>query len=96
MLRWQRQASGKFNYTSGAVDSEGKASWKGLTRACVSAKLPGGEGAPDPPGPPPPHGADWCASTPVGECRTGCPVLQHGPCGPDKKVPERGSCNKCM
>jgi hypothetical protein len=98
VLRSQRQASGKFNYTSGAVDSEGKASWKGLTRACVSAKLPGGEGTPDPPGPSPPHGADWCATTPVGECRTGCPATsgKKSTCGPDKQPPPAGqSCNRC-
>jgi hypothetical protein len=89
VLRSQRQASGKYNYTSGAIETQDKVAWKGLTRACVSAKLPGGEGPPD-------HGADWCASTPIGKCRTGCPVLQHGPCGPDKKVPKHGSCNKCM
>lgn len=92
VLRSQRQKSGKWNYTSGAVHTQHKASWQGLTRACVSAKLPGGEG------PAPKHPADWCATTPLGDCRTGCPAnnfTNKGTCGPDKTVPTHGSCNEC-
>lgn len=44
VIRTQRQTVGKYEYTSGAVSSQGKRSWKGLTRACVRAKLPGGGG----------------------------------------------------
>lgn len=91
VLRSQRQKSGKWNYTSGAVTTQHKASWQGLTRACVAAKLPGGEGTPVRP-------ADWCATTPVGGCRTGCPAAvspNRNPCGPQKKVPATGSCNEC-
>jgi beta-glucanase (GH16 family) len=46
VLRSKRETSGKWNYTSGAVQSMGKRSWKhqGGTRACVRAKLPGGQG----------------------------------------------------
>ena len=52
VLRSQREKSGNWNYTSGAVETQHKLSWKGLTRACVSAKLPGGEGpVPKPGGP---------------------------------------------
>jgi beta-glucanase (GH16 family) len=94
VLRSQRQRIGKWNYTSGAVETQHKVSWKGPTRACVSAKLPGGEGG----GPAAKHGADWCATTPLGGCRTGCPAHGSGPanpCGPDKKVPTHGSCNEC-
>ena len=81
-----------WNYTSGAVQSEGKIAWKhvGGTRACVRAKLPGGEG------PAPKHGSDWCATTPVNSCRTGCPAgVKPNRCGPDKTVPTKGSCNEC-
>ena len=49
VLRSQRQKSGNWNYTSGAIETQHKVSWRGPTRACVSAKLPGGEG-PDPHG----------------------------------------------
>jgi hypothetical protein len=89
VLRSQRQKAGKYNYTSGAVESRGKVSWRGLTRACVRAKLPGGETP----------ATDWCATTPVGVCRTGCPATTHalpGTCGPDKQPPPQGhSCNRC-
>jgi beta-glucanase (GH16 family) len=46
VLRSKREKAGKWNYTSGAVQTMGKASWKhaGGTRACVLAKLPGGQG----------------------------------------------------
>jgi beta-glucanase (GH16 family) len=94
VLRSQRQKSGKWNYTSGAVATKGKVSWKGLTRACVSAKLPGGEG------PPAHEHQDWCATTPVGKCQTGCQPPKfpsRGVCGPDKKPPPAGkSCNHCL
>ena len=91
VLRSQRQKSGGWNYTSGAVETQGKVSWWGPTRACVSAKLPGGEG-------PQPHGPDWCQTTPLGDCRTGCPYQPYdkGVCGPDKQPPPPGkSCNRC-
>ena len=42
ILRSQRQSVGKFNYTSGAVQTKNKKAWQGPTRVCVSAKLPGG------------------------------------------------------
>ena len=48
VLRSQEQSAGKWNYTSGAVQTMGKQSWKGLTRACVRARLPGGEGGEGP------------------------------------------------
>ena len=44
VLRSQRQRAGAFNFTSGAVETRGKRSWRGLTRACVRAQLPGGGG----------------------------------------------------
>ena len=94
VLRSQRETSGKWNYTSGAVETQHKVSWKGLTRACVSAKLPGGEGPL-----PKPSDRDWCATTPLGSCRTGCPAhswSNKGTCGPEKKTPPAGkSCNEC-
>ena len=47
VLRSQRETvpGSQFNFTSGAVETKDKASWKhvGGTRACVRAKLPGGE-----------------------------------------------------
>jgi len=42
VLRSQRQAIGGYQFTSGAVQTQGMRSWKGLTRACVKAMLPGG------------------------------------------------------
>ena len=48
-LRSQRQKAGKWNFTSGAVQTQNKRFWGGggaVTRACVRAKLPGGEGSP--------------------------------------------------
>ena len=50
VLRSQREKHGTFNFTSGAVTSKGKASWRGLTptRVCVRAKLPGGAAATTP------------------------------------------------
>lgn len=44
VLRSQRQTAGKYNFTSGGVQTQGKHAWKGPTRACVRAKLPGGGG----------------------------------------------------
>ena len=100
VLRSQRQQAGDYNFTSGAVETQGKVSWKGLTRACVSAKLPGGQGQP------PPNLTEWCATTPFGQCRTGCPAgARSGTCGPNKQqygpgvpCPAHGSCscNKCI
>jgi hypothetical protein len=100
VLRSQRQRMGKFNYTSAAVSTQAKASWRGLTRACVSAKLPGGQGQPQPNSSSP----DWCTTTPFGKCHTGCPANSTGTCGPDKQHfgpgvpgwdPSKGSCNEC-
>eukprot|EP01064_Diplonema_japonicum_P024968 TRINITY_DN357_c1_g1_i4.p1 TRINITY_DN357_c1_g1~~TRINITY_DN357_c1_g1_i4.p1 ORF type:complete len:257 (+),score=54.88 TRINITY_DN357_c1_g1_i4:31-801(+) len=34
----------KYNFTTGAIQSEGKKFWQGHTRVCVSAKLPGTPG----------------------------------------------------
>ena len=42
ILRSQRQQLGGYNYTSGAVPTQRKHSWRGTTRACVRAMLPGG------------------------------------------------------
>jgi len=42
VLRSQKQVSGNYNYTSGAVQSQDKRYWSGPTRICVSAALPGG------------------------------------------------------
>jgi len=39
VIRSQRDATG--NLTSGALQTRGKHSWRGKTRVCVSAKLPG-------------------------------------------------------
>eukprot|EP00937_MAST-01D_sp_MAST-1D-sp2_P003708 g3708.t1 len=44
VLRSQRQTVGAYTHTSGAVQTQGKRSWRGLTRACVRAMLPGGGG----------------------------------------------------
>jgi beta-glucanase (GH16 family) len=41
VLRSERQTSGKYNYTTGAVNSKQKRFWKGPARACIRAKLPG-------------------------------------------------------
>ena len=42
VLRSQRRAVGGYNFTSGALHTRGKHSWKGRTRVCVRAKLPAG------------------------------------------------------
>jgi beta-glucanase (GH16 family) len=44
VLRSQKQQQGKYNFTSGAVQTQGKKSWEGLTRVCIRAQLPGGGG----------------------------------------------------
>eukprot|EP00035_Acanthoeca_spectabilis_P018892 m.406613 g.406613 ORF g.406613 m.406613 type:complete len:269 (+) comp16795_c5_seq18:7935-8741(+) len=44
VLRSQRQAMNGYEFTSGAVQTQGLHSWKGPARACVSAALPGGGG----------------------------------------------------
>jgi beta-glucanase (GH16 family) len=44
VLRSQKEKQGSYNFTSGAVQSQGKRAWQGLTRVCVRAKLPGGGG----------------------------------------------------
>eukprot|EP00038_Savillea_parva_P008127 m.174938 g.174938 ORF g.174938 m.174938 type:complete len:321 (-) comp13898_c0_seq1:86-1048(-) len=44
VLRSQREAVNGYEFTSGAVETQGKVSWKGPARACVSAALPGGGG----------------------------------------------------
>lgn len=44
VLRTLRQADGGYDFTSGAVQTQGKRSWRGLTRACVRALLPGAGG----------------------------------------------------
>ena len=48
-------------------------------------------------GPGDPESPDWCATTPLGKCRTGCPADPHGTCGPEKQpFPHGGpSCNMC-
>lgn len=91
VLRSKREKSGKWNYTSGAVQSMGKRSWKhsGGTRACVLAKLPGGQGKVGPPPAPPPG---WCEDTPCGSCRTGCPMGNSSCAG---KTCPNSSCNRC-
>ena len=40
VLRAQRQQDGAFNFTSGAVQSQGKRAFRGPARVCVSALLP--------------------------------------------------------
>ena len=95
VLRSKAEKAGKWNYTSGAVQTMGKVSWKhaGGTRACVRAKLPGGEGKA---GPPPPHPAGWCDDTPCGSCRTGCPMGNTSTvCAGGKGCPG-SSCNRCV
>ena len=42
VLRTQRQKAGGYDYTSGAVQTQGKRSWRGHTRVCIKAQLPGG------------------------------------------------------
>ena len=48
VLRSQREVSGKYNFTSGAISGKGKRSWKATVksplRVCVRAKLPGDGG----------------------------------------------------
>ena len=89
VLRSQREKSGDYSYTSGAVYSQGKVAWTHPvgTRACVRAKLPGGEGGTKP--------ADWCATTPCTKCRTGCPTSGNRTCGPDQEQCAIGTCNMC-
>jgi beta-glucanase (GH16 family) len=41
VLRSQRQAKGRYNFTTGAVRSRGKKFWRGPRRVCVRAQLPG-------------------------------------------------------
>jgi beta-glucanase (GH16 family) len=41
VLRTQREAVNGYEFTSGGVQTQGKNSWKGPARACVSAILPG-------------------------------------------------------
>ena len=45
-----------------------------------------------------PSSPDWCPTTPIGKCRTGCPADPHGRCGPDKTpfAPGGPSCNECI
>eukprot|EP00656_Telonema_subtile_P051062 TRINITY_DN6781_c0_g1_i1.p1 TRINITY_DN6781_c0_g1~~TRINITY_DN6781_c0_g1_i1.p1 ORF type:complete len:287 (+),score=18.73 TRINITY_DN6781_c0_g1_i1:145-1005(+) len=47
VLRTQRESRGGYQYTSGSVQSQGKRSWRGVTRACVRARLPGVPGGSD-------------------------------------------------
>jgi beta-glucanase (GH16 family) len=44
-----------------------------------------------------PSSPDWCPTTPLNKCRTGCPPDPHGRCGPDKQPfpPHGPSCNMC-
>jgi beta-glucanase (GH16 family) len=42
VLRSQRRAVSGYNFTSGALHTRGKHSWKGRTRVCVRARLPAG------------------------------------------------------
>lgn len=44
VLRSQREQINGYRFTSGAVQTQGLVSWRGLTRACVRAKLPGAPG----------------------------------------------------
>jgi len=44
VLRSQKESIGGYSFTSGAVQTRGLRSWSGLTRVCVQAKLPGGQG----------------------------------------------------
>ena len=44
VLRSQKQQLGAYNYTSGSIQSQGLKSFKGKTRVCVMAKLPGANG----------------------------------------------------
>lgn len=92
VLRSQREVKGKWNYTSGAVQTMGKVSWKhpAGTRACVRAKLPGGQGKAGPPPTPPPG---WCEDTPCGSCRTGCQVGNSSCAG---RICPTGTCNRCQ
>jgi beta-glucanase (GH16 family) len=46
VLRSQKEVVGSYNFSSGAVDSQGKRSFKAPARVCVSAILPGGTGGP--------------------------------------------------
>jgi beta-glucanase (GH16 family) len=41
VLRTQREAVNGYEFTSGGVQTQGKNSWKGPAKACVSAILPG-------------------------------------------------------
>lgn len=42
VLRSQKQKLGKYNFSSGAIQSKGKRSFAPPARVCISAKLPGG------------------------------------------------------
>ena len=44
-----------------------------------------------------PSSPDWCSTTPLKKCRTGCPADPEGTCGPQKTPfqPGQPSCNMC-
>jgi len=102
VLKSDKERSGRYSYTSGAVDSRRKKSFGGkgkVTRACVSAKLPGTE-----------ETRNWCETTPPGQCRSFCPPRvwkknkkDEIKCGGNPtareingaRVGPNGNCNRC-
>jgi beta-glucanase (GH16 family) len=89
-IRWRSGSSGISSswWFTGGNDTTGRVEIDVFETTGVDDE-PAGGGDPESP--------DWCSTTPLGHCRTGCPADPHGRCGPDKKPfpPGGPSCNEC-